>query len=64
MRIETGGNVRCDGAFGDLLVTSSTPGHAVKADPGRLGSGMVLGKALELFEGSGAGVIKVLVSVK
>ncbi len=49
---------------GDLLVTSSTPGHAMKADPSKLGFGMVLGKALENFDGQGAGLIKVLVNVK
>jgi hypothetical protein len=37
-------------ARGDLLVTSSTPGHAMRcADPARC-SGAVLGKALEPFE--------------
>jgi hypothetical protein len=49
---------------GDLLVTSSTPGHAMKADPAKLGIGMVLGKALEPFDGSSTGLIEVLVSLK
>ncbi len=49
---------------GDLLVTSSTPGHAMKADPSRLGFGMVIGKALEPFDGAGTGLIEVLVSIK
>lgn len=49
---------------GDLLVTSSTAGHAMKADTAKLGFGMVLGKALEPFDGRGAGVIHVLVNVK
>lgn len=49
---------------GDLLVTSSTPGHAMKADPNKLGFGMVLGKALEDFDGTGRGRIQVLVNVK
>ena len=51
-------------AIGDLLVTSSTAAHAMKADKSKLGFGMVLGKALEPFEGTGEGVIKVLVNVK
>lgn len=49
---------------GDLLVTSSLPGHAMKGtDQSRL-VGAVLGKALENFDGQGTGVIRVLVSVK
>ncbi|MBN2250473.1 MAG: hypothetical protein JW724_00175 [Candidatus Altiarchaeota archaeon] len=41
-------------AVGDLLVTSSKPGHAMKADTDKLKPGMVLGKALEpLNEGEG-----------
>jgi hypothetical protein len=49
---------------GDLLVSSSRPGHAMKADPARLGFGMVLGKALEEFRDEEAGVIRVLVNVR
>jgi hypothetical protein len=51
---------------GDLLVSSSTPGHAMKADPSRLGFGMIIGKALEPFTGEDAAQtrIKVLVNVK
>ncbi|RMF58250.1 MAG: hypothetical protein D6746_09945 [Bacteroidetes bacterium] len=49
---------------GDLLVTSSTPGHAMKADPAKLGFGMVIGKALEDFDGPGPGRIQVLVNIK
>jgi len=48
---------------GDLLVTSSQAGYAMKADHGKLGHGQVLGKALEDFE-KGVGKIKVLVSVR
>ena len=48
---------------GDLLVTSSTPGHAMKADPAKLGFGMVLGKALEDLTVP-TGVIQVFVNVK
>ncbi|MGA7306931.1 MAG: hypothetical protein WBW88_18830 [Rhodothermales bacterium] len=46
---------------GDLLVTSSTPGHAMRADRSRLTFGVVLGKALGPFDGPGEGVIEVLV---
>ena len=56
---------------GDLLVTSSTSGHAMKADKKELGRrmmegevGMVLGKALARYDGSGSGLIEVLVNVK
>jgi hypothetical protein len=46
---------------GDLLVTSATPGHAMRdSDPG---VGTVLGKALERLE-SGTGTIRVLVSLQ
>jgi len=47
---------------GDLLVTSSTPGHAMRAgdDPPQ---GTVVGKALEGLE-SGSGVIQVLVTLQ
>ncbi len=55
---------------GDLLVTSSTPGHAMKAIPVVVSGiviypvGAILGKALENFDTSGTGMIKVLVNVK
>jgi hypothetical protein len=44
---------------GDLLVSSATPGHAMKA-PDVLAAGTVIGKALEVLE-AGTGLIKVLV---
>lgn len=44
---------------GDLLVTSTTPGHAMKSDPNP-SVGSVIGKALENLE-SGLGVINILV---
>jgi hypothetical protein len=48
---------------GDLLVTSSTPGHAMKGtDRSRL-VGAVVGKALESLQ-EGAGVIQVLVTLQ
>jgi hypothetical protein len=48
---------------GDLLVTSSTPGHAMKGtDRGRL-VGAVVGKALEPLR-EGTGVIQVLVTLQ
>lgn len=55
---------------GDLLVTSSTPGHAMKADPVVINgieiypSGTILGKALEPFDGPGRGMIEVLVNTQ
>jgi len=49
---------------GDLLVTSSLSGHAMKADPDKVKPGQVIGKALEPFNGNGTGKIKVLVNVK
>lgn len=48
---------------GDLLVTSSTPGHAMKGtDRGRM-LGAVVGKALEPLQ-NGTGVIQVLVTLQ
>ena len=48
-------------AVGDLLVTSGTPGHAMRdSDPA---IGTVLGKALEPLAG-GTGVIKVIVTLQ
>ncbi len=49
---------------GDMLVTSSTAGVAMKADPEKVKIGQVLGKALQDFTSSGIGKINVLVSVK
>jgi hypothetical protein len=55
---------------GDLLVTSGTPGHAMKATPVTIGGatfypgGVIIGKALENFEGPGTGLIQVMVNVK
>jgi trimeric autotransporter adhesin len=55
---------------GDILVTSSKPGHAMKAVPVVVNgveiypTGAILGKALENFDGAEAGKIKVLVNVK
>ena len=49
---------------GDLLVTSSIPGVAMKADPDKVKPGQVIGKALENFDSNSIGKIKVLVSVK
>jgi len=48
---------------GDILVTSSRPGYAMKADMDKLKPGQAIGKALEAFDGS-FGKIKVLVNVK
>ncbi|HEU5289608.1 MAG TPA: hypothetical protein VFU05_03125 [Cyclobacteriaceae bacterium] len=55
---------------GDLLVTSSIKGHAMKAKPVVINgfeiypTGTILGKALENFESGDTGLIKVLVNVK
>jgi hypothetical protein len=49
---------------GDLLVTSSIPGVAMKADKGRVQAGQILGKALQNFDGNGVGKINVFVNVK
>ena len=49
---------------GDLLVTSSTEGVAMKADPKKVQVGQVLGKALQSYNENGIGKINVLVSVK
>ncbi len=55
---------------GDLLVTSSTAGHAMKAVPVIVDgvelypTGAVLGKALQNFNGQNTGMIEVLVNVK
>jgi hypothetical protein len=49
---------------GDLIVTSSITGVAMKADPDKVKVGQVIGKALEDYNASGIGKIKVLVSIK
>jgi len=48
---------------GDILVTSSRTGYAMRADLDRLKPGQAIGKALEEFSGV-TGKIKVLVNVK
>ena len=48
---------------GDILVTASRPGYAMKADLNKLKPGQAIGKALEEFSGV-VGKIKVLVNVK
>jgi hypothetical protein len=48
---------------GDLLVTSSKAGYAMKADVDKVKPGQVIGKALQEFDGE-VGKIKVLVNVK
>ncbi|MBA4850754.1 collagen-like protein [Emticicia sp. BO119] len=49
---------------GDLLVTSSTPGVAMKADREKVEVGQVLGKALQEFDDDSIGKINVLVNAK
>jgi len=46
---------------GDLLTTSSTPGHAMRAD--HFVGGAIIGKALEGLS-EGTGVIKMLVMLQ
>jgi hypothetical protein len=48
---------------GDLLVTSSTPGYAMRADRDSALPGTILGKALEALD-SGTGMIQVLVTLQ
>ncbi len=48
---------------GDLLVTSSTPGHAMRATDRSRMTGAIVGKALQNLD-SGAGVIEILVSLQ
>ncbi len=50
-------------ARGDLLVTSSTPGHAMKGTDRARMLGAIVGKALEPLS-SGTGVIRVLVTLQ
>ena len=49
---------------GDLIVTSSVIGVAMKADPDKVKVGQVIGKALQPFDGKSIGKINVLVSIK
>jgi co-chaperonin GroES (HSP10) len=49
---------------GDLIVTSSIPGVAMKADPDKVRVGQVIGKALQDYNGGTIGKINVLVSIK
>ena len=49
---------------GDLLVTSSLPGVAMKADPEKIKPGQILGKALQDYDSKSVGKINVLVSLK
>jgi hypothetical protein len=50
--------------IGDLLVTSSIAGHAMKGTDRKRLPGAIIGKALENFASQGTGTIKVLVNVK
>jgi hypothetical protein len=49
---------------GDLLVTSSKPGVAMKANPKKVKIGQVLGKALQDYDQNSIGKIKVFVNIK
>jgi hypothetical protein len=48
---------------GDILVTSDTPGYAMKGTDRSLWTGAIVGKAMDSLE-SGKGVIEVLVSLQ
>ena len=48
---------------GDLLTTSSTPGHAMKADDPSKAFGAVIGKALRPLD-SGRGLIPILIALQ
>jgi hypothetical protein len=48
---------------GDLLTTSPTPGHAMKATEPAKGFGAIIGKALKKFEGR-QGLIPILVALQ
>jgi len=47
--------------IGDLLVTSDTPGYAMKGEPDRIKEGMLIGRALQSLEKGQKGVILILV---
>jgi hypothetical protein len=49
---------------GDLIVTSSVAGVAMKADPDKVKIGQVIGKALQDYNTEGVGKINILVSIK
>lgn len=49
---------------GDLLVTSSKPGIAMRADPEKVKIGQVIGKALQGYDQKETGKIQVLVNIK
>ena len=60
--------VRCDATSGpiepgDLLTTSDTPGHAMKASDSDRAHGAVIGKAMERLD-SGKGLVLVLVNLQ
>jgi hypothetical protein len=61
--------VRCDatnGAIepGDLLTTSDTPGHAMKASDNNRAHGAVIGKAMESLKAGERGLVLVLVNLQ
>ena len=49
---------------GDLLTTSSTPGHAMKVDNFELARGAILGKAMQKLDKGRKGRILVLVTLQ
>ena len=55
-----GGSVK----VGDLLVSSSRPGVAMRASDPKRAVGTVIGKALELYDGEGEGLVRMLVMLR
>jgi hypothetical protein len=53
-----------DISVGDLLTTSSTPGHAMKADDPLKAFGCVIGKALQSLPAGQKGLIPILVALQ
>jgi hypothetical protein len=61
--------VKCDASAGaiepgDMLTTSDTPGHAMKATDGDKSHGAVIGKAMGRLEAGERGLILVLVNLQ
>jgi hypothetical protein len=59
---------RVDGSYGhiavgDLLTTSSTPGHAMKASDPQRAFGAVIGKAMQPWDSAERGIIAVLIAL-
>ena len=55
-----GGPIR----VGDLLTSSSTPGHAMRAASPADAAGAVIGKALAVHDGPGAGTVAIMIALQ